>query len=341
VTLTGDPNYEGKPSYSFTVLASDGVNPATEQAVTLAINNLDENLAPTISGQSFTVREHLINSGVNGLDASPTLQVVANDADGDTLTYSLISDDSGGAFALSTSGALTVKDLSLLDYEGAPGSDAGGKFYSLQVSVSDGHPSSPTTTIKVYVDDVIATTTSNGNNIIDGGSSGESITALSGADIVFGDGGNDTLIGDGSTTGQPRPDTLYGGSGNDTLNGKEGDDTLVGGTGSDTFVFNTSLSTAGIDTVTDFVSGTDKFNLENTGTGLFNALAAGTLSAVALDIVGDPTAATASTRIVYDPTTGALSYDADGIGSGSAIQFATLGTTTHPTTLVASDFVVI
>src|SRR5204863_292952 len=48
VTLTADPNFEAKPSYSFSVLASDGVNPATEQAVTLAINNLDE-VAPTIT----------------------------------------------------------------------------------------------------------------------------------------------------------------------------------------------------------------------------------------------------------------------------------------------------
>ncbi|MFM5085058.1 beta strand repeat-containing protein, partial [Aeromonas media] len=47
VTLLGNPDHETQSSYSFSVLASDGVNPATEQAVTLAVNNLDE-VAPTV-----------------------------------------------------------------------------------------------------------------------------------------------------------------------------------------------------------------------------------------------------------------------------------------------------
>jgi hypothetical protein len=67
VTLTGNPNYEAKSSYSFTVLASDGVNAATEQAVSLSINNLDE-VAPTISSEAITSATGIQNSTLNAGD---------------------------------------------------------------------------------------------------------------------------------------------------------------------------------------------------------------------------------------------------------------------------------
>ena len=145
-------------------------------------------------------------------------------------------------------------------------------------------------------------------------------------DIIFGGTGDDTLFG------QAGGDTLYGGAGNDVLNG---------GAGADIFILNAALdSTTNLDTIADFVSG-DKIHLENTGAGLFNALASGALGAAALDIVGDTTAATASTRIIYNPGTGVLSYDADGTGGIAAVDFAVLGTTTHPTIVGVADFLVI
>ncbi|WP_298450570.1 cadherin domain-containing protein [uncultured Marinobacter sp.] len=48
VTLTADPDHEAQSSYSFTVIATDAAGNASEQAVTLDINNLDE-VAPTIT----------------------------------------------------------------------------------------------------------------------------------------------------------------------------------------------------------------------------------------------------------------------------------------------------
>ncbi|MDU4242874.1 MAG: cadherin repeat domain-containing protein, partial [Bifidobacterium longum] len=54
VTLTGNPDYESKASYSFTVVATDAAGNASSQTVTLAVNNLDE-VAPTItSGTTAT-----------------------------------------------------------------------------------------------------------------------------------------------------------------------------------------------------------------------------------------------------------------------------------------------
>ncbi|MFC7208686.1 cadherin repeat domain-containing protein [Comamonas endophytica] len=53
VKLTGNPDYETKSSYSFTVVATDAAGNASEQAVTLAINDLDESapvVAPRCSG---------------------------------------------------------------------------------------------------------------------------------------------------------------------------------------------------------------------------------------------------------------------------------------------------
>ena len=44
--------------------------------------------------------------------------------------------------------------------------------------------------------------------------------------------------------------------------------------------------------------------------------------------------------LLYDSGTGTLYYDADGLGGTAAVQFASLGTTSHPN-VVASDFVVI
>jgi len=48
-----------------------------------------------------------------------------------------------------------------------------------------------------------------------------------------------------------------------------------------------------------------------------------------------------STRLIYDSTTGVLSYDADGSGSQSqAIEIARIGETNHPQ-LSATDFQIV
>jgi Ca2+-binding RTX toxin-like protein len=150
-----------------------------------------------------------------------------------------------------------------------------------------------------------------------------------GNDTLTGGSGNDTLFGSDGL------DSILGGAGNDLLRGGLGNDTLTGGAGQDVFFFDTVLSGTNIDRVTDFVVNTDKIQLENTGAGLFTLLATGALSA---DNFAYNTAADGNDYLVFNTSTGALYYDADGNGVGAAVQFATL---TLTGTLTAADFLVV
>jgi methionine-rich copper-binding protein CopC len=49
VTLTGNPNFETKASYSFNVVATDAASNASSQAVTLAINDIADETPPTVT----------------------------------------------------------------------------------------------------------------------------------------------------------------------------------------------------------------------------------------------------------------------------------------------------
>ena len=73
---------------------------------------------------------------------------------------------------------------------------------------------------------------------------------------------------------------------------------------------------------------------------MFAALSAGALDPAAFNAgAGLIEAQDATDRILYDTTTGALYYDADGTAGEPAIHFAVLGITTHPA-LAAADFAV-
>lgn len=157
---------------------------------------------------------------------------------------------------------------------------------------------------------------------------GLSLTGNTLANSLFGNTGNDTLDG---------------GAGNDFVYGNAGNDTLTGGAGVDSFVFNAALNGAtNVDTITDYDTVNDTIRLENTGAGLFNALAAtGVLAVDAFNSGAGMTAAQdASDRIVYDTATGALYYDADGAGGAAAVQFGVVGVSTHPA-LTNAEFLVI
>jgi Ca2+-binding RTX toxin-like protein len=124
-----------------------------------------------------------------------------------------------------------------------------------------------------------------------------------------------------NAAGNQLDNLLFGNSANNDLMGLGGNDTLVGAGGADNFVFNAALNAAtNVDTINDFSVPADTIRLEN---AFFPALTTtGTLAASAFHIGAG--AHDADDRVIYNNTSGALSYDADGTGSVGAIQFATL-----------------
>lgn len=167
---------------------------------------------------------------------------------------------------------------------------------------------------------------------------------------------NLTLIdtGDIDGTGNKGDNVLTGNSGANILNGKEGNDLLTGGEGEDVFLFDAKLdAAANIDTIADFVSGTDSLGLskklfaayKKTGgddkkkgkskDGDDNDAGGDDLT---LDFVVGTAALDETDHFIYDQATGNLYYDADGSGAGAAIQFATL---TGAPALAATDLVIL
>ena len=198
-----------------------------------------------------------------------------------------------------------------------------------------------------------------GNDILQGGAGNDTLNG--GAGVDFADYSNATTaitanlslttaqntVGAGSDTitniegliGGSAGDTLTGNSSNNRLYGRGGNDTLTGGAGSDWFVFDTAPNaTSNKDTITDFASGTDKLYFDH---AIFAGLTLGNLTTDAFWSGAGVTAAhDATDRLIYNTTTGALYYDADGTGVTAAVQVALLGSTTHPT-LAYDDFMVI
>ena len=130
-------------------------------------------------------------------------------------------------------------------------------------------------------------------------------------DVLSGLDGNDTLFAfDGD-------DVLNGGAGNDRMGGGLGLDTLSGGSGADRFEFNAPGQ--GADTILDFAAD-DVLAVSSFGFGRVTAGSAAQL----LTGVNPVAAGALPNAYLYDTASGALSYDADGAGSGSAVLIAIL-----------------
>ncbi|MDQ8205855.1 cadherin repeat domain-containing protein, partial [Pelagicoccus sp. SDUM812003] len=107
VALTGNPDHETKPSYSFTVVATDAAGNATEQAVSLAINDLDE-IAPSITS-SNTATAINENSGAAQVIYTATSVDSADVSNG--VTYSLKAVDDHASLSIdANTGAVTLTD---------------------------------------------------------------------------------------------------------------------------------------------------------------------------------------------------------------------------------------
>ena len=167
----------------------------------------------------------------------------------------------------------------------------------------------------------------NGTDTVETSLSSYTLAAANVENLTF------TGTGDFYGAGNDGANTITGGAGNDLLRGGLGADTLIGNVGADLYLFDTVLGGGNVDAVTGFVSGSDRIVLDNT---IFTALAEGGLASNAF-VLGTA-AGDADDRILYDASTGALYYDADGSGAAAAVQFATL---TGAPLIAAGDFAVI
>ncbi|MER8504715.1 calcium-binding protein, partial [Mesorhizobium sp. M1339] len=127
--------------------------------------------------------------------------------------------------------------------------------------------------------------------------------------------------------------TIQGNTGANIINGGGGADILTGNGGNDAFVFNSALGAGNIDRITDFNKLQDKIQLDD---AVFAGLKLGGLSSDAF--FAGTAAHDSSDHIIYNNSTGALSFDSDGIGGAAQIQFATLS---PGLSLAAGSFLVI
>jgi serralysin len=170
-----------------------------------------------------------------------------------------------------------------------------------------------------------------------GNASANQLWGFNGYDVLAGNSGNDTLhggYGNDKLAGDAGNDYLFGDAGNDWLKGGSGVDKLTGGAGRDFFVFDLKPQKVSLDSILDFNTRDDSFQLENkyfTKVGSNGTLKKG------LFWIGTKAHDT-DDRIIYNKAAGAIYYDADGTGKAAAIQFATVK---KGIALTYADFLVI
>ncbi|MGK9229657.1 cadherin domain-containing protein, partial [Yokenella regensburgei] len=196
VTLTGNPDFESKSSYSFTVVATDAAGNHSDRTVTLGINNLDE-VAPSFttgnSSDSFATATVSVAENTAASTAIYTAQALDNDAvdGGEHVTYSLIDTDNGADARYFTIDAATgaVTFNTSPDYEGTH-----APAYTFIVAATDaaGHMTTQTVTVNVTDVDEIAPTVT-----LDGSSKGPVMLSPA-TNLVYSNGFDTTTLGDGS-----------------------------------------------------------------------------------------------------------------------------------------------
>jgi hypothetical protein len=127
-------NFELTPFYQLVVSVKDNGSGNLTADARITVTLLDINESPVIADQAFELME---NSGIGTLVG----KLIASDPDaGQTLSYSIISGNSGNTFILnSLSGILSVANPALLVYATNP-------VFTLQVTAHDNGPGTLTTT---------------------------------------------------------------------------------------------------------------------------------------------------------------------------------------------------
>jgi hypothetical protein len=129
-------DFESTPNFSLTVRVTDTGGLFDAAIVTVNLTNANE--GPSVGNASFTLAENSANGVAVGAASG-------SDPDsGDTLTYSLVSGNTNGAFAINgATGQITVANSAALNFEAIPsftltvrGTDSGGLSADGTVTVS-------------------------------------------------------------------------------------------------------------------------------------------------------------------------------------------------------------
>ncbi len=199
-------DYETKTRYTVTVSVSDGnggsdtitvkinvLNDSMEAIITtLTGTDEDENSAPTFLGtlfsSSFSYRINIRNASDGDNIGAP---IIATDADGDTLTYSVGGDDASFFSIVSVNGLGQLKVTQALINDSS-------SSYSIQVIANDGNGGTAEIAGTIYVTRVSTQVTNNTPVFTDGSSTTRSIAenTASGQNIGTSVGATDADTGD-------------------------------------------------------------------------------------------------------------------------------------------------
>ncbi|WP_422101807.1 beta strand repeat-containing protein [Vreelandella sp.] len=201
VTLIGNPDYETKPSYSFTVVATDAVGNSREQSVTLGINNLDDTAPMITSGATATAVNE--NSG-----AGQVVYTVTSSDDADVVSgptrYSLKTGDDSAWFSIdAATGAVTLLDNP--DYETKAN-------YSFTVVATDAANNASEQTVTLAINDLEDETAPTVSDIAISSATGVQNNTLNEGDVVSVTVNMDEATLVDTTSGIPRVALNIGGS---------------------------------------------------------------------------------------------------------------------------------
>jgi len=201
VTLTGSPDYETKASYSFTVVATDAAGNASEQVVSLGINNLDDT-APTITSAA-TATAISENSGAGQVVYTVTSTDTDDIVTGST-SYSLKAGADAALFSINAAtGAVTLIDNP--DYETKAS-------YSFTVVATDAAGNASEQTVTLAINDLVDETAPTVSSIAISGESGAQSGRLNAGDVVSVTVTMDEATVVDTTGGTPRVALNVGGS---------------------------------------------------------------------------------------------------------------------------------
>lgn len=182
-----------------------------------------------------------------------------------------------------------------------------------------------------------------GRDTLDGGAGNDIYILNDKLDVIIDSAGNDTIrstldiilpsiiengeligIADTYLTGNAAANNLQGNSGDNVLDGLDGADTLTGGAGSDQFVISKNIAVSSADSITDFLSATDLLviNLQSFGVNpvALGLSSSGTLNSASFVKGAGAVALDKDDYFLLDTAQGVLKFDADGSGSGAAVD---------------------